>query len=311
MKAALALAMVALAACSFDGLPPLVDATEPDGGADAQEVDAQEVDAQEVDAQQVDAGDAALDAAVDAAPVTLVLAEVPLRIATGATVTIRLTVGGPPGPVAWSLASAGGGFTPSSGQVTLNASGLGTITTTYVAPGTTGDLVHTLTLDDGVARQSDVTTLVRALATIGNATSFADAAGLQIPPNALYGQRLTVSQPRVVMRLGLWADVSGPVGRLALYTDDGSGPSTLVAATPVFAVASGMTEVDVVSPVAVPAGAYWLLGNFDAGAQVRRGALGESIASAPLPASTPLPTTLTGPTLSSSRSLNVFAEVAP
>ena len=84
MKAALALAMVALAACSFDGLPPLVDATEPDGGADAQEVDAQEVDA-----QQVDAGDAALDAAVDAAPVTLVLAEVPLRIATGATVTIR------------------------------------------------------------------------------------------------------------------------------------------------------------------------------------------------------------------------------
>ncbi len=78
MKAALALAMVALAACSFDGLPPLVDATEPDGGADAQEVDAQEVDAQEVDAQQVDAGDAALDAAVDAAPVTLVLAEVPL-----------------------------------------------------------------------------------------------------------------------------------------------------------------------------------------------------------------------------------------
>jgi hypothetical protein len=302
---AAAIAVLMLSACGFDGLPPLVDASDPD----ASEVDARVIDAEDPDAS---GPDTPIDTTpVDAASVMLVLAEVPLRIAVGTTVTIRLTVGGPPGTVAWSLTSGGGGFTPASGQVTLNASGLGTITTSYTAPGTAGDLVHTLTLDDGVAHQVDVTTLVRTLAPLGNAASFPDAAGLQIPPNALYGQRLVVSQPRVVMRLGLWADVSGPSGRLALYTDDGTGPSALVASTPTFVVATGRTEVDVATPVALAAGSYWLLGNFDAGAQLRRGSLGESIASALLPASSPLPSTISGPTLSSSRSLNVFAQVAP
>lgn len=301
---AVAIAVLLLTACGFDGLPPLIDAGDPD----ASEADANEPDAGEVDASP----DAPIDTTpLDAASVTLVLTEVPLRIAVGTTVTIRLTVGGPPGTVAWSLTSGGGGFTPSSGQVTLGGSGLGTITTSYTAPGTAGDLVHTLTLDDGVAHQTDVTTLVRTLAPLGNTASFPDAAGLQIPPNALYGQRLVVSQPRVVMRLGLWADVSGPAGRLALYTDAGPGPAALVASTPTFAVVSGVTEVDVASPVMLNSGVYWLLGNFDAGTQVRRGALGESIASTPLPASSALPSTISGATVSSSRSLNVFAQVAP
>ena len=71
MKAA-AIAVLALTACGFDGLPPLIDAADPDASeVDATEADSRDPDASEVDATEADSRDpdaSELDAAVDAAP---------------------------------------------------------------------------------------------------------------------------------------------------------------------------------------------------------------------------------------------------
>ena len=55
---------------------------------------------------------------------------------------------------------------------------------------------------------------------------------------------------------------------MALYTDSGGAPDTLVMETKSTAVPVGALEVDLSKPVDVPAGNYWIMGIFDVSASV-------------------------------------------
>jgi hypothetical protein len=244
----------------------------------------------------------------------LVATEVPLRVVVGATVTVRLTVQGEPSrQLGWSItaAAAGGAFVPASGTVTLQASGLGIISTQLTAPAAAGDLEHTLTLGDG-AHQASFTTRVRTLSAVGNDSSFVDSAGLQVAAGFLFGQRIAVGAELVAMRLGVFSDSSTSAGQLAIYTDAGGLPGTLVAASAAAPVGVGQTELDVVTPALLDPGTYWMMGSFATGTQVRRGPSANVMqAYVALGPGEPLPTTISGAMTLTDRALNYYAKVAP
>ena len=300
MKAALALALVALAACGFDPPPPLIDAAEPDamdGPAldapdepdawipdglppDAPLIDAPLIDAPLIDAPLIDAPpiDAPL---IDAPPIdapvgpTVTASAIPLRVAVNDVVTVTFTIAGPPSTsVAWSIqaASGGGSFMPASGSVATNGAGVAILSTSYVAPALPGDLGHQLQLTAGATSTTPFETKVRALMAVGESTSFTDNAGLLVAADTLYGQAVTTPAGSVIlMRVALISHGPGYSGRMALYTDVSGEPFALAASTAVEAIPSGVKEFRLAQPVPLAASStYWLFGDFTATAPIRR-----------------------------------------
>jgi hypothetical protein len=81
-------------------------------------------------------------------------------------------------------------------------------------------------------------------------------------PNLIYAVPVEVPAPVTVTRLGLHGIANGATAQIAVYTDDGSGPATLVFGTAPFTIASGANEVDVTAPGALDTGTYWLAAVF-------------------------------------------------
>jgi len=265
------------------------------------------------DADASSDGEAQHDAPVDAAigpDITAV--EQPPRIATGDTVTIKVSLHSiRTGPVAWTLAATKGAFTPTSGSADIDANGKGTFTVSFKASATAGDDAWTVDLDDGVLAHDAFTAKVADLVPIGDATSFADHAGQTVTGNVLYGQKVTLAAAAYLMRLGLFSDNAGTNARMALYLDNGAAPASLVAQVAAQAVVAGRNEIRLASPVQLNAGTYWLMADFDGGTQVRRNATNVAQIFVNVAATAPLPATTAGSTSLNGLTLNYFAEVIP
>ena len=152
---------------------------------------------------------------------------------------------------------------------------------------------------------------VAALMSIGDATSFADHAGMTVTSNTLYGQQVTLAAQAYVMRLGLFTDNAGATARIALYLDQAANPALLVAQAGPQALVVGENEIRLAAPVQLNAGTYWLMADFDAGTQVRRNAATVAQIFLSVAATAPLPATTAGSTSLTGNTLNYFAEIIP
>lgn len=323
-RALVAALWCAAAACSLE---PPADVPDP-GDTDAPVADAPDVDAIDapdgdaIDAPDIDAVDApdAIDApdpidAVDApdAPPgpTLDSTTIPLRVEVNDTVSITLVISGPPSStVMWSITSGGGSFSPMSGTAATTGAGIGTITLSYTAPGTAGDRAHTLHLTAGSSTDSPFETQVRTLEGAGELTPFPDNAGINVPPNYLYGQQVFVPRDVVMMKLGFNAQLGGYTGRMALYTNTAGAPGMLVVASALSQVVVGPNDLRV-TPTVVTQGTYWLLGNFSSGAAIKRNAaVNVGLAYILHQTGDPLPSPLTGTMSTNNRVMNYHVRFA-
>jgi len=86
--------------------------------------------------------------------------------------------------------------------------------------------------------------------------------------NYLLGERVYVDTAIQLTALGVIASpaepTSGVDGILALYTDSGGLPVSLVARTATATIAPGNSLLPVEMPVALPVGNYWIMGEYDA-----------------------------------------------
>jgi hypothetical protein len=157
------------------------------------------------------------------------------------------------------------------------ASWLAPPVTTTITPGVTGSV--TLNFDTNGSETvcanfndgsdaggcSDGSTVVK----YGNSVMlpcFSGAGGYAA--NFLFGTKLTIPSPITVTALGAIATSGGPSAVLALYGDSGGAPGALVARTAPTALAGGVNELPVASKAAVPAGTYWIAGEFDSPASI-------------------------------------------
>jgi hypothetical protein len=96
--------------------------------------------------------------------------------------------------------------------------------------------------------------------------------GIQISGNLFLAQRLTVGAPLSTTALGaiMSPGASSVSGILALYTDSGGVPGTLMAYTPQSTFAAGATNEFGLSntPTLQPGTTYWLAGEFTTGAAI-------------------------------------------
>jgi len=100
------------------------------------------------------------------------------------------------------------------------------------------------------------------IATNGNTTEF--PAGNTGAPDYLLGSALNIPVASSVIHLGVIGKSAGAQVQLALYTDVGNQPGTLVVSTAAHTLTPGVNELPV-QTTAVPAGQYWIMGVYDAG----------------------------------------------
>jgi hypothetical protein len=88
--------------------------------------------------------------------------------------------------------------------------------------------------------------------------------------NVLYAQPLTVPTPTTLTAFGVFgnAPVPGINGIMALYADGNGAPSAPAAFSESTAIVAGDNRLLVTPPMAVPAGAYWIAGEFDVDASI-------------------------------------------
>lgn len=116
---------------------------------------------------------------------------------------------------------------------------------------------------------NDPKTLVvtlRVYARYGNYNEFASVSGHS--PDYLLGSKITVSADCTLSHLCVIGKVAGPQMKLALYADSGGSPGALVASTPATVLAVGLNEVPLAASIALPAGDYWFMANYDVTAHV-------------------------------------------
>jgi hypothetical protein len=284
-----------LAACKFD--PPA------DVGFDARMHDARAIDAAIHDGppEPIDGPDGA----------SLTASNIPARILVGDIVPVSFTVGGDASTtIDWAITSGGGSFAPMSSTVATNGSGVGVINGMYTAPGTAGDLAHSMSLDGGAAQPFD--TLVRDPVEYGYFDPSADNASLLVASNRLIGTLISIPTDQYVMRLGFHTVTGGYTARMAVYRNNGGNPGALVASTAPFAAVDGENEQDVI-PTLLTAGTYWLLGNFELNASIKRdsGAGNINIFSIAHSISSPLPDPPASPMFVSNLPLDYYLVTAP
>jgi hypothetical protein len=85
-------------------------------------------------------------------------------------------------------------------------------------------------------------------------------------PNYLLGTAVVVPET-VLVSFGVIGRAAGPHFEMALYRDAGGSPGALVASTPSTPLAVGRQEIGV-SPVALSAGTYWIMGIYDTEASI-------------------------------------------
>jgi hypothetical protein len=99
----------------------------------------------------------------------------------------------------------------------------------------------------------------------GNVAPF--ASNSSHAPNDLLGSPLSVPQNSTLVAFGVIARSSGPQVIMALYTDSGGQPGTLVAQTTAVTLNNQTMEIPAPS-VAVPAGSYWIMAVYNVSASV-------------------------------------------
>ncbi|MDP2313789.1 MAG: hypothetical protein Q8P41_12850 [Pseudomonadota bacterium] len=145
-------------------------------------------------------------------------------------------------------------------------------TSTVPAAATTEDdvFICSATASDGSATSSagtDTVTVLGASYTIGYASVFSSPGTGYSGTNYNLGQQITVSSAVQLYALGAGLRLADTDNiRMALYTNSGSAPGTLVAYTALTNLtgypAGDGVEMDVVGgPVSVPAGTYWITVN--------------------------------------------------
>lgn len=88
-------------------------------------------------------------------------------------------------------------------------------------------------------------------------------------PDFLLGEQLVVPTNLTLRQFGVLAISAGPLMKLALYTNAGGAPGTLVAQTAATAMVTGAMELaPTAGPVALPAGTYWFVGVYATGASI-------------------------------------------
>jgi len=189
---------------------------------------------------------------------------------------------------------------------------LAVISVDYVAPDVGGLFVQDLQLThSGTSSHSSFNIDVTALQTIGQYISFPDNAGLAISANSLYGQAIAVTRAAVLMRFGLISNGAGFRGRMALYTDQNNKPDMFVASSDFNTISNGKNEISLGSPLEISSGTYWIMGNFDNSAPVRRSAT-DSVPQTftAMPINMPLPSIIPSVVTTSNGELNFYISIA-
>lgn len=138
-----------------------------------------------------------------------------------------------------------------SGGGSINASGL------FTASGTTGAYTVTAT-SGGVSGTASVTVAASASFTIGETGILGTSD--KGKGNLLVSQQVTLGKTATIQSMSFYVAATGGKLRLGLYdaTGTGGGPGQLKAQTAEFTPATGWNTKNVVSPVSLPAGTYWL-----------------------------------------------------
>jgi hypothetical protein len=94
-------------------------------------------------------------------------------------------------------------------------------------------------------------------------------AGL-LAADVVYAQRLTIPAAMTLTAFGVFGNqpATSINGIMGLYTDSNGGPAAPVAFSDNTAIVAGENELPVTPALAVPAGAYWIVGQFDANASI-------------------------------------------
>ena len=143
-------------------------------------------------------------------------------------------------------------------STTTTTTSTSTTTTVVRAPAPTSSSTTTTST-------TTTTTTVPVGVTYGNATEFAGAS--QHTPGYLLGGPITVPQPSTLTHLGVIAKSGGPHVIVALYSDAAGEPDRLVASVPATPMTVGAMEMPV-TPTSLPAGRYWIMGQYDGDASI-------------------------------------------
>ena len=87
-------------------------------------------------------------------------------------------------------------------------------------------------------------------------------------PNYLLGSVLTVDDGCNLTHLSVIAKSAGDNVKMALYDDNGGNPGNLVAQTGVHTTSVGVMEMDVLSPVDLAPGDYYIMGVYETQASI-------------------------------------------
>ena len=151
-------------------------------------------------------------------------------------------------------------------------------------------------------------TLVAGVVSYGHSVEFAAASTNWA--GYLLGTPLTIPVPSVLTHLCVIAKAAGPNVILTLYSDNAGEPDRLVAATPATPMTVGAMEIPV-TPTALAAGTYWLMGVYDMDASI---GFDESDPTAPVryvahDFASPLPDPLGGASQYSGQTFNYYVTV--
>jgi hypothetical protein len=87
-------------------------------------------------------------------------------------------------------------------------------------------------------------------------------------PNYLLGTSIQVTKTSKLLQLGVLSKSSGPQLIMALYTDSAGSPGTLVANSATVTLNNSSQEFAANTQATLPAGTYWLLGEYNTNAAI-------------------------------------------
>lgn len=126
----------------------------------------------------------------------------------------------------------------------------------------------------------------------------------------LLGERITLPNPVTLVKFGVLVGVAGPQARFSLYANAGSLPGALLAQTATVTLTSGAMEVDPTEAnVALPAGTYWFMANYETTANIGFGGASNTIVYRSLPFGSAIPNPYGAATSYTSQTLNYYLVV--
>ena len=104
----------------------------------------------------------------------------------------------------------------------------------------------------------------------GDSTPFTPCSNTTLTANVLEVQQVTIPTQITVSALGAIGNhpVSGLKGILMLYSDSGGSPALLETYTNEAGIGAGDNRVSVLAGATLPAGTYWIGGEYAAGASI-------------------------------------------